>query len=157
MSDANLVDAVIDGSTNSRRGEIGPSIFEMIETVLASRGHIGNRFADRSPGSREAGKLETHNRLALRGTGRKDHEGNPIMEPAMFIFDTCLNLIRTLPLLEPDENNPEAVSKKNSEDHAYDALHYGLRSRPITALELVKQKEFVRNHQPMMVDPVFGY
>ncbi len=62
-----------------------------------------------------------------------------------------------LPLLEPDDNNPDVVSKKNMEDHAYDALHYGLRSRPITAVEFVQQRKFRQQHEPMMVDSVFGY
>jgi len=156
-TDSNMVDAVIDGSTNSKRGEIGPSIYEMIENELATRGHLGNRFADRSPGSREAGKQEVHKRLAVRATGGKTEEGEPVKEPALLIFNTCVNLIRTLPMLLPEDNNPETVSKKNSEDHAYDALHYGLRSRPITALDLVNQQQFAQDHAPKMVDAIFGY
>jgi len=156
--DSNIIDAVIDGSTNIRRGESGPSIYEMIERELAEMGHIGNRFADRSPGSREAGKQELHKRLAMRPTGAKDDQGELVTEPGLYIFNNCLNLVRTMPLLEPDENDPEVVSKKNSEDHAYDALHYGLRSRPMSALEFAQQRRMnERNHQPMMIDPVFGY
>jgi hypothetical protein len=36
-----------------------------------------------------------------------------------------MNLIRTLPLLVLDEHNPEDVNT-TQEDHAYDALRYGL-------------------------------
>jgi phage terminase large subunit len=45
------------------------------------------------------------------------------------IFDTCIDLIRTLPVLIHDERNPEDVDT-NGEDHGYDSLKYGLMSRP---------------------------
>lgn len=44
------------------------------------------------------------------------------------IFRTCKHLIRTMPALMPDENNPEDVDS-DMEDHAFDALKYGLQSR----------------------------
>lgn len=45
------------------------------------------------------------------------------------IFETCTNLVRTLPALPLDERHPEDVDTK-AEDHAYDALRYGLMSMP---------------------------
>jgi len=45
------------------------------------------------------------------------------------IFSACTNLIRTLPLLTFDEHNCEDVSAY-CEDHAAEALRYGLMSRP---------------------------
>lgn len=47
--------------------------------------------------------------------------------PLLTIVNSCRNLIRTLPLLTPDKNHPEDVDTK-LEDHAYDALRYGLMS-----------------------------
>ena len=41
------------------------------------------------------------------------------------IFEPCLNLIRTLPQLIYDRHRPEDVDT-SGEDHAYDALRYGL-------------------------------
>lgn len=45
------------------------------------------------------------------------------------IFDTCHNLIRTLPLMRHSNANPEDLDTKD-EDHAVDALRYLLGCRP---------------------------
>jgi hypothetical protein len=45
------------------------------------------------------------------------------------IFGTCQNLIRTLPLMRHDHNNPEDLDTRD-EDHAVDALRYLLGCRP---------------------------
>jgi hypothetical protein len=45
--------------------------------------------------------------------------------PGLQIFRDCYNLIRTLPQLPFDKNQTEDVDTK-AEDHAYDALRYGL-------------------------------
>lgn len=49
--------------------------------------------------------------------------------PGLAIFDTCRNLLRTLPLLTFDTHSVEDVSG-SCEDHAAEALRYGLMSRP---------------------------
>jgi hypothetical protein len=46
-------------------------------------------------------------------------------EPRLQIFEGCVNLIRTLPSLPYDNIRVEDVDTR-SEDHAYDALRYGL-------------------------------
>jgi len=109
---------VLDSSTWARRGDVGPSI---AETMI----NAGCRWrpSDRSPRSRINGKLEIHKRLSVRET-------NDGEKPSLFIFNNCINLIRTLPLLPCDKNNPEDVDT-HTEDHAYDALRYGCMSRPI--------------------------
>jgi len=59
---------------------------------------------------------------------RKVHSvmGNNFMgDPILQIFETCTNLIRTIPALVYDEKNPELI-KDGQEDHAYDAFAYGL-------------------------------
>ena len=107
---------VLDSSTWAKRGDVGPSI---AETMITS----GCRWrpSDRSPKSRINGKLEIHRRLSA------DAETG---QPSLYIFNNCLNIIRTLPLLPCDKNNPEDVDT-HAEDHAYDALRYGCMSRPI--------------------------
>ncbi|MPM76822.1 hypothetical protein SDC9_123821 [bioreactor metagenome] len=47
-------------------------------------------------------------------------------------FDTCKNLVRTLPLLTFDARNTEDVSG-TCEDHAAESLRYALMSRPAPA------------------------
>lgn len=48
-----------------------------------------------------------------------------LAEGRLKIFKTCKNLIRTLPTLPPDDNNPEDIDT-DTEDHAADALRYGV-------------------------------
>ena len=133
---------VLDSSTWARRGDIGPSI---AETMILE----GCRWrpSDRSPRSRVAGKLEIHKRL------RPDEETG---YPSLFILDNCINLIRTLPMLPVDKNNPEDVNT-HAEDHAYDALRYGCMSRPIHP---IKQDFIDKVNEPKRAAPadsVFGY
>jgi hypothetical protein len=49
--------------------------------------------------------------------------------PKLVVFSNCKNLIRTLPALPIDPLNMEDVDT-DSEDHAYDALRYGLQGIP---------------------------
>lgn len=50
-------------------------------------------------------------------------------EPGLVIFSNCKNLIRTLPALTASPTNPEDVAD-HLEDHAPEALRYGVMSRP---------------------------
>ena len=133
---------VLDSSTWARRGDIGPSI---AETMIQE----GCRWrpSDRSPRSRIAGKLEIHKRLKVdEDTGF----------PTLFIFDNCVNLIRTLPMLPTDKNNPEDVDT-HAEDHAYDALRYGCMSRPVHPIAQKFHDFGVGQTKDVVADKVFGY
>ena len=133
---------VLDSSTWARRGDVGPSIAEtMIQEGCKWRP------SDRSPKSRINGKLEIHKRLKVH---EKDNE------PTLKVFSNCVNLIRTLPLLPLDKNNPEDVDT-NAEDHAYDALRYGCMSRPMhpSVMKELFQNSTEKVFKP--VDRVFGY
>jgi hypothetical protein len=134
---------VLDSSTWARRGDVGPSI---AETMINS----GCRWrpSDRSPRSRINGKLEIHKRLSVRDKGDET-------KPSLFIFNNCINLIRTLPLLPCDKNNPEDVDT-HAEDHAYDALRYGCMSRPINP-QGSGFSDFGHNKQYTPADRMFGY
>lgn len=55
----------------------------------------------------------------------RDQDG--VMTARFLVFDTCPNLIRTLPQLIHSKTKPEDVDTKG-EDHAYDARRYGLMS-----------------------------
>jgi len=134
---------VLDSSTWARRGDVGPSIAETMITA-------GCRWrpSDRSPRSRINGKLELHKRLSVR-------EKNNEKKPSLFIFNNCVNLIRTLPLLPCDKNNPEDVDT-HTEDHAYDALRYGCMSRPINP-HGIGIDGFGKDKRFKPADRVFGY
>jgi hypothetical protein len=149
----NIKYGMLDSSVWHRRGDVGPPI---AETMIRR----GCRWtpADRSPGSRIAGKLELHRRLKEYPTGQLDDEGNPVSKPSLVIFSTCTNLIRTFPLLPLDKNKPEDVDT-DSEDHLYDALRYGVMSRPSKPKESFGSQLRVAQSRNTFEpsDAVFGY
>ena len=49
--------------------------------------------------------------------------------PMLYFCDCCEDSIRTIPVLQHDEDNPEDVDTE-SEDHAYDETRYAMTSRP---------------------------
>lgn len=100
------------------RGNKGPSIGETLQKKCRFR------KADRGKGSRVAGKQEFHRRLQI-----EEETG----EPRMVIFNNCLNTISQIPSLPLDKNNPEDIDT-HSEDHLYDAIRYGIMTRPLNYL-----------------------
>lgn len=52
-------------------------------------------------------------------------DGGVLLPPRLFVFNTCTNLVRTIPNLICHETNVEDVDS-DSEDHAPDAARYGL-------------------------------
>jgi hypothetical protein len=49
--------------------------------------------------------------------------------PMLYFFDCCEDSIRTIPVLQHDEDDPEDVDTE-AEDHAYDETRYAVMSRP---------------------------
>lgn len=50
-------------------------------------------------------------------------------QPMIYCFDTCIDSIRTIPLLQHDTNKPEDLDSE-MEDHAADDWRYACKSRP---------------------------
>lgn len=50
-------------------------------------------------------------------------------EPMLYVFDTCIDSIRTIPMLQHDTNKPEDLDS-DMEDHAADDWRYACMSRP---------------------------
>ena len=113
--DGNIKYGVLDSSLWHKRGDIGPSLAEQ----MIARG-CRFRPSDRSKGSRVSGKNEIHIRLQI---------DEYTEEPRLVIFNSCTNLVAQLPALPIDKKNPEDIDT-HSEDHLYDALRYGIMSRP---------------------------
>jgi hypothetical protein len=111
---------VLDSSCWHKRGDTGPSIAERM-IMKGCRW----RPADRSAGSRVAGKNEVHRRLQVDSVTEA---------PRIVFFNTCTHIISDLPTLPLDKTNTEDINTKVSNDHAYDALRYGLMSRPRSGL-----------------------
>ena len=141
---------VIDGSISTSRGSRAPDSFDVVNKILKRNRLAPFKKADRSPGSRKEGKLAVHRMLAMKETGRRLESGLRELAPSLYIFEDCVNLIRTLPMLLTDPNDPEVVFKKNADDHPYDALHYGIRShkgnarRKFASLDNIKRP--IRKH-----------
>ena len=137
--DGRIHDALLDSSCWAKRGDRGPSIAEAINSS-------GCRFrpSDRSPGSREAGKVELHKRFSV------DSETG---EPGLRIMANCRNLVSQLGALPLDPRNGEDVDTK-SEDHLYDALRYMIMSRP-TNIRSAYENSFTQRFKPS--DATFGY
>jgi len=139
-NDGTIRYGVLDSSCWHKRGDTGPSLAEqMIQAGCRWRP------ADRSAGSRIAGKNEIHRRLQV----------DPFTEePRLVITSNCTNLIAQLPILPLDKNNPEDIDTK-SEDHLYDSLRYGVMSRPRSSL--FDYNPLSQRSGPAIADNVFGY
>jgi len=139
--DGTMKYGVLDSSLWHKRGDTGPSLAEqMIQK--------GCRFrpSDRSKGSRVSGKNEIHRRLQV------DEFTN---EPRLVFFNNCTNMISQLPAIPLDKRNPEDVNTK-AEDHLYDALRYGIMSRP--RFSIFDYDPVGRPSQGMPIaDSTFGY
>ena len=110
---------VLDSSLWHNRGDTGPSLAEQMNMK-------GCRWrpSDRSKGSRVSGKNEIHRRLQVDEFTE---------EPRLVFFSSCTNMIAQLPSIPLDKKNPEDVDT-NAEDHLYDALRYGIMTRPRSSI-----------------------
>jgi hypothetical protein len=137
--DGPITYGVLDSSCWHQRGQTGPSI---AETMIA-RG-CRWRPSDRSRGARVAGKNELHRRLQV---------DEYTEEPRLVVMSNCIHTIAQIPVLQLDINNVEDVNTK-SEDHIYDALRYGVMSRPRSSAWDVDPNT-AKHYRP--ADKVFGY
>ena len=138
--DGRIQYGVLDSSLWHKRGDTGPSLAEQM-IVRGCRW----RPSDRSKGSRVAGKNELHRRLQVDEFTE---------EPRLVIFNNCTHLISQLPSLPLDKKNPEDVDT-NAMDHMYDALRYGIMTRPRSSIwdyNPVNQRTGFQ-----VADPSFGY
>lgn len=133
---------VLDCSTWAHKGDSGPSIAE--EMIL--NGAVF-RPSDRSPGSRKAAVMKMHQLLK-----NDEITGKPRIQ----IFNTCKELIKCLQSLPVDETDPEDVDTK-ANDHAWDALMYGIMSRPNLANGYDDWLNKTLDPKPVVVNSTFGY
>ena len=130
----------MDSSLWHKRGDTGPSLAEQM-IMKGCRW----RPSDRSKGSRVSGKNELHRRLQI-----DEHT----QEARLVFFDNCVNTIAQIPAIPLDKNNPEDVDTK-AEDHLYDALRYGIMSRPRFNIFDFDVPLSQRRYEP--ADATFGY
>jgi hypothetical protein len=109
--------------------------------------HKGCRWrpSDRSRGSRVAGKNEIHRRLQVDEFTDK---------PRLVFMNNCTNTIAQIPSIPLDKRNPEDVDT-HAEDHLYDALRYGIMTRPRSSIWDYNPATQRTGFQAS--DPSFGY
>ncbi|MBW3636488.1 MAG: terminase, partial [Armatimonadetes bacterium] len=78
--------------------------------------------ADKRPGSRKTGWSTLRERLA-------NGKAKPLELPSLFVFDTCIDWVRTVPVLPRDKRDTDDVDSK-SEDHAGDETRYRIMVPP---------------------------
>lgn len=117
---------MLDSSVWQQRGHNGPSIAE--EMIMEG---VKWRPADRTKGSRTAGKNRLHELLKLQEQGFDD-TGEPIMIPGIQFFNTCRQIIADLPTLPTHPDGADDIDDKYTSDHTYDSIRYGIMSRPRT-------------------------
>lgn len=126
MSDAGIADGIVTrqvdlGITDRvRPGPADSSIFD--ETNGDSPAKIQERHkvrwdkADKSPGSRKRGWQLIRGRLLAGKAERME-------EPGLFVFDTCRQFIRTVPVLPRSDRDPDDIDT-DAEDHVGDEARY---------------------------------
>ena len=127
---------IADPAIWNNTGSVDGSIADMME----KRGV----YFEKGNHDRLAGKMQVHYRLAF------DDEGLPMI----YFFNTCKNIIRTLPQLRYDPVRPEDVDT-GQEDHLYDALKYFLMSNPIAVRENKKEKP--QEYSPLSTEKIKSY
>jgi hypothetical protein len=107
----------------------GPSIAERM--IRATNGKVTWRRADNKRVS-GSGAMSGWDQVRGRLSGASLERMTKDKVPMLFFMDTAKHLIRTLPMMQHDENNLEDIDT-TAEDHAVDALRYGIMTRPFTA------------------------
>lgn len=121
---------VLDPSAFDHRS--GPSEAERLHNVLLKAKTAPFRHADNTRVSKK-GHLSGWNsvRSRLRGDGEY---------PALYVFSTCRDFIRTFPVLQHDRDNAEDLDTEQ-EDHAADEARYACSSRPYIPKVIVKKPD----------------
>ncbi|HEY5106596.1 MAG TPA: hypothetical protein VII73_07470 [Caulobacteraceae bacterium] len=98
----------------------GPSVGERMRRMK-----IPFRPADNTRVGK-AGALSGWDQMRARIVGQGDG-------PMLYVFETCRDFIRTVPVLQHDPARPEDLDTKG-EDHVADETRYACLSRPLTAM-----------------------
>lgn len=119
---------VLDPAAFSR--DSGPSHAERMATE--------NFYFRRADNNRIGGWDMVRDRLCgIEGEPDKNYG---VGKPMIYFFKNCIHIIRTLPAMQHDLNNPEDCDS-DGEDHAPDTLRYGVMSRPWRRPRPVKVEE----------------
>ena len=139
MEDIGNIPGVLDTAAWNKTGYTGPTIGQELNQL-----GCGFRPADKN---RIAGKIQIHERLKVTSTTGR---------PKLQFFKTCKNIVRELETIPLSKSNSEDVDT-TVDDHAYDALRYGLMSRPRFTTPAEQLLLIRREVGFTPADPNFGY
>lgn len=89
----------------------------------------------RVPGN---GAMGGWDQMRQRINGPCDETGEPIGPPMLYVFSTCRDFLRTVPILQHDPDRLEDLDT-HSEDHVADEVRYACMARPMPAASAEKQ------------------
>jgi hypothetical protein len=135
--DPKLAYGVLDPSAFREDG--GPSIAErvndrLLAKKLAAFHHADNARVSKAEGNDRGGPMGGWDQMRGRfiGTARRLPDGAvdwSTGRPMFYVFSTCVDFIRTVPILQHDPHRAEDLDTK-AEDHAADDARYACMSRP---------------------------
>ena len=132
-SDRKLIQyGVLDNACWGKDDTGVPCVAEEMNNALLNAGSIP--FIQSAKDRQQMGE-----QIRLRLDGDVNEKGE--QHPSLFVFNTCFHLIRTLPDITHDKNQPEKYDT-NGEDHAVDAIGYGCLSRPLAPDRPRKKKPY---------------
>lgn len=111
----------------------GPSIAERMRRMGVSFRPADNK---RVP---QAGAMGGWDQMRQRINGPRDEDGNPTGPPMLYVFSTCRDFIRTVPVLQHDLSRPEDLDT-DGEDHVADEARYACMSRPMANLKAIPSR-----------------
>lgn len=125
-------------------GVADPAIWnaEYGESIAETAGNYRLWF-DKGDHARLTGWMQCHYRLSFDENGRS----------RFYVFRTCRDFIRTVPLLEYDPIKPEDIDT-DGEDHIADEWRYVCMSRPITPREVSQEKRMILTTDPLGRDDI---
>lgn len=136
-SDPKLTYGVLDPRAFAEDG--GPSIAEgindeLLKKKLAAFHKADNARVSRAQSPDSGGPMGGWDQMRGRfvGTAKKDEHGTvdwSIGRPMIYCFSTCVDSIRTIPVLQHDPHRAEDLNT-HSEDHCADEWRYACMSRP---------------------------
>ena len=127
---------VLDPAAFAQDG--GPSIAERIYEGSGNKIVFTRADNKRVPRGKAPGGWDA---MRARLVGEDDR-------PMIYVFDTCVDSIRTIPSLQHDEVNPEDLDTEG-EDHAADEWRYACMSRPYTQPKPTKPEDPLKPLQEM--------
>jgi hypothetical protein len=134
MGRANITYRVIDPDACKDKG--GPSIAERM-------GYAPNYVFWQPADNMRVGR---RGNLGGWDTIRARLKGDEYGRPMIYFFNTCEDIIRTLPVMQHDPDNMEDVME--GEDHAPDSARYACMSRPYTRTEEPKREDRIMTVGP---------